>query len=244
MLSQFMILTISGWLGAIAVILIASLSPELKARPPLVFKYPLRERNAALISAAVFLLVSIALAAFSPNWILSLPEYLNTMDWTLAVLAVLLVMIAFLVLRYRKQPLLSFGWNKKLWRIASRVSLALAFLAVFLSGSISQFLEFLSAESLTRLAILFVSLLAWETSLRGFIQPRFNAWLGEKWGWLAAALLSVALILPTLLTYGMGTDNLIRAIGTQFLLGWIMKRTGHVLPGAVWAAFFAWLLIF
>lgn len=242
MLSQFMILTISGWLGAIAVMLIASLSPEIKQKPPLIFKYPKRERNAALITAAIFLALSISLAAVNPRWINLLPAYLNSTDWMLAVLAVVMVVIAYLILRYRKQPLLSFGWNRKLWHIGSRLALALAFLAVFLSGSISRFVEFLQLDGLTKLAILLIYALAWETSLRGYIQPRFTAWLGERWGWLATALLSILIIVPIAQVNGISVDLWLRIIGTQILLSWIMKRSGHVLPGAVWAAFFTWLL--
>ena len=241
MLSSYMILTLSGWLGAIAVILIASLSPELKQKPPLRFKYPQRERTFVLICAGAFLLLSIGIAYFSPAWITHLPVYLDHIHWMLAVQGVVMAIIAYILLRYRKQPLLSFGWNKNLWRIGSRVALALAFLAIFLSGSFSRFLEFIKPQQLTTLAILLVYTLAWETALRGYIQPRFNTWVGDRWGWLATAFLGAILIAPIAWVNGTGLELWIRLVGTQFVLSWMMKRCGHVLPGAVWAAFFAWL---
>ena len=243
MSSPFLILTLSGWLGVIAVILIASLSPEFKNRPPLIFKYPTRERNAALITVLVFFLLSIALAVFTPDWILTLPGRFSPMQWTIAVLSILIVLIAFLVLRYRKQPFLSFGWHKKLWRPASRLGIALVFLAFFLSGAISRFKEVLSSDSLLTFAFLIVIHLAWETAIRGYLQPRLSAWLGGTWGWLVTSLLGILLVLPIGLSFGLSNEFLLHTIGNQFILGWIMKNSGHVFPGAIWAAASAWLAL-
>jgi hypothetical protein len=242
MLSQALILTISGWLGAIAVILIASISPEVNARPPLIFKYPYREKIAALLTAAGFLLLAVALAVFTPNWIFGLPDHLSILEWSIGVLSLLMVIIAFMVLHYRKQPLLSFGWNKKRWKMASRIGLSLIFLSFILSGSIYRIGEVFTADSLNNFLVLIVFNLAWETALRGFIQPRLSAWLGQTWGWLATSLLGFLLFLPLGLTYGASPDYLITFAGNQILLGWIMKRSGHIFPGAAWAASFAWFL--
>jgi hypothetical protein len=235
-------MSISGWLGAIAVIMIAGMSPALKAKPPLIFKYPQRERNAALITASVFLALSIALALITPQWLTDLPDRFSLFQWSFGALGVLMLVISFLVLRYRKQPLLSYGWNKKLWRIGSRVGLALFFLCLFLSGSItlSSLSQYFSSDALISLAFLLLFNVAWETAIRGFIQPRAIAWLGETWGWLMTSVFSSLLMLPFAFAFGVAPDIMIQFIGHQFLLGWMMKRCGHVFPGAVWAASFTW----
>ncbi|MBI9048684.1 MAG: hypothetical protein JEZ00_04665 [Anaerolineaceae bacterium] len=237
-----MILTFSAWLGAMAVVMIAGISPAMKARPPLIFKYPDRERKAALITASIFLALSFALTFLTPDWLKDMPDRFDLLHWTWGALCILLVIIAFLVLRYRKQPLLSFGWNKKIWRLASRVGLSLVFLAFFLSGSISRLVEYFSAESLTIFTFLIVFNLAWETALRGFIQPRISAWLGDSWGWLATSVFAIILMLPLALSFGASFEFIFRFAGNQILLGWIMKRCGHIFPGAVWAAASAWFL--
>jgi hypothetical protein len=241
MSSQFLILTLSGWLGVMAVVLIASLSPDFKNRPPLVFKYPQRERNAALISVSLFFLISIALAWLTPDWIMALPDRFSPMEWSIAVLSLLIALIASLILQYRKQPLLSFGWHKKLWRPASRLAIALVFLVFFLSGAISHAKTILTSDALLTFLLLIIIYLAWETAFRGFLQPRFSAWLGQTWGWLFTSLLAILLILPIGISFGMSNEFLFRIIGNQLMLGWIMTRSGHVFPGALWVAASTWL---
>ena len=242
MLPNLIILSISGWLGAIAVIMIAGISPAMKAKPPLIFKYPQRERNAALIVAGIFLALSIALAYITPQWLLNLPNRFTLFQWAFGALGILMLIISFLVLRYRKQPFLSFGWNKKLWRLGSRIGLSLFVLCLFLNGSISlsSLGTYFTQDSLTTLAFLLLFNLAWETAIRGFIQPRATAWLGETWGWLATSAFSGLLMLPFAFVFGAAPEIMIQFIGHQFLLGWMMKRCGHVFPGAVWAASFTW----
>ena len=243
--SNIIILSISGWLGAIAVIMIAGISPALKAKPPLIFKYPERERNVVFISSAVFFALAVSTAIVTPQWLMDLPERFNHFQWTFGALGILMAIISFLILRYRKQPMLSFGWNKKLWRIGSRVGLSLVFLNFFLSGSLSKdnLTLYFSEESLTTLAFLLVFNLAWETAIRGFIQPRANTWLGETWGWLATAAFASILMLPIAFVFDASWAIMIQFIGNQFLLGWMMKRCGHVFPGAVWAASFTWFTL-
>jgi hypothetical protein len=245
MFPYILVLSISGWLGAIAVIMIAGLSPEMKSKPPLIFKYPERERNVVLITSGVFLALAISTAIVLPQWLMNLPERFNLFQWTFGALGILMAVISFLILRYRKQPMLSFGWNKKLWRIGSRIGASLIFLNFFLSGSISKsnLAIYFSEESLIIFAFMLVFNIAWETALRGFLQSRVNAWLGDQWGWLATAAFASILMLPIALVTGTSWITMLKFTGHQFILGWIMKRTGHVFPGAVWAASFTWFTL-
>jgi membrane protease YdiL (CAAX protease family) len=149
-----------------------------------------------------------------------------------------------LALLQRRQPLRSTGWNRKLMRLGFLLGLVLALLVVFVSGKFQKIVDGVPVDASNTLLYLAVICLAEETIFRGFIQSRLVAWLGWVPGWLITAGLFILwqvarwIALPGDLAF-----NMIYTIVQALLLGWIMRKGGHVLAPGLYRIVSEWLLL-
>ncbi len=258
---NFPVLLISEIVGVIAVVLILSISPVVKNKRPLQFLYPKREGSAALTVGILVLLFTAFVQRFQPLLFAQLinftsyPGLFNAPKPSFATINALTAALIFsaaiifpvgISLFIRKQPLLSIGLSKPGLKIGLQTGAVLVILVIFLQGKIFDIINGLSQGAFLTLAVAFVAVLGEEVVFRGYIQPRFAAWLGEKWGILAAILLYVAWwALPTIGAYsGDGLQLLggfLYRITLAFLLSWIMKKTGSLLTPVLYHTAHLWL---
>ncbi len=258
---NFPILLISEIVGVIAVVLILSISPVVKSKRPLQFLYPKREGSAALTVGILVLLFTAFVQRFQPLLFAQLinftsyPGLFNATKSTFANINALTAALIFsaaiifpvgISLFIRKQPLLSIGLSKPGLKIGLQTGAVLVILVIFLQGKIFDIINGLSQGAFLTLAVAFVAVLGEEVVFRGYIQPRFAAWLGEKWGILAAIFLYLAWwALPAIGAYsGDGLQLLggfLYRITLAFLLSWIMKKTGSLLTPMLYHTAHLWL---
>ncbi len=237
-----LLLSLAEYIGVISVVMIALISPSFAKRRPLIFQFPRRE---GLIALSLFVLI------FFLNLILITQGFIAPVGrlggnfgtlWPRLLVAFLSLLAVGATLALRRQPLLSTGWSRRLLGPSFRLGLALVFLTVFLRG---QFMTIFRGIPTTQ----WYALIAWllialieETIFRGYIQLRLTSWLGGTVGWLGTAFLFVVWQLPFLLVDPVALPaNLALAALRALLLGWIMRRTGHVLAPAMWRAVSEWL---
>lgn len=235
------------WISTAAVVMIAGISPALKRIKPIQFRYPRREATYALsLFALIYLL---AFQFFSGKLFASVREATSSLPggetgqrMILAAAALLLFLAA---LAFRKQPFFSAGWQKQNLRPGLMVGVLLVMLIVFLSGKFSVLLKGVSSTTGILLAFWLILAFAEETIFRGYIQFRLNAFLGPRWGWLAAAGLFLLWQLPGRL-WILGWDQLwpqlILLAVQSVLCGWIMQKTGHVSASSLFRAISGWIL--
>ena len=157
-------------------------------------------------------------------------------------------LLPFIVLLFvRGQPFKSIGWSKENLRAGLTVGLMLVVLTVFLSGKFLILLKGISAEQGSLFLVILILCLAEETIFRGFIQLRLMSFLGNTWGWLATTGLYLLWQLPGRLWVRPFSEiwiELVIAVVQGLLLGWIMRKTGHVTAPALFRAVAAWLLLY
>lgn len=235
---ELYILFAAEWIGAVAVGMIAGLSPKF-TRVKLMFKYPRREGVVALGVALFAMFIAVVVASIPAMALGGLSE-----DWSerLVVAAGAMVPVAVALWR-RKQPVRSAGWSRDKLNASLQLGLALVFFTVFLRGKFSAVVTGLNSQTLTLLGYALVLSLMEETAFRGFIQPRLASWWGEVAGWLAAAGLFVVCQLPRLLAAPEQLAfNLVLAVGQSVVAGYLMRRSGHALAPALYRAVSGWLL--
>lgn len=236
------------WMGAAAVVMIAGVSPLLKRIKPIQFRYPRREATYALSLFAVIYLL--AFQFFSGNLFAGMrAATANLPGGELGQRMILAVagLIPFLAaLAFRRQPILSAGWQKENLRAGLLVGLLLVMVTIFLRGKFLTILKGVSSDAGILLLIWLVTTFAEETIFRGYIQFRMNAYLGDRWGWLAAAGIFLLWQLPGRLWF-FPADQLLPQIliaaVQSVLCGWIMQKTGHVSASALFRAFSGWILL-
>jgi membrane protease YdiL (CAAX protease family) len=235
------LLNISEWAGAVAVAMIAGVSPKFH-RTKLVFKYPRREGIVALGVFGFAMLVALILMTLPKFSILGLSI---DVSYRLFLAAGGLVPVVVALIR-RKQPVRSAGWGRDKLNPSIQLGLALAFMSIFLRGKFSAVVNGLNATSLSLLGFSLVVALLEETTFRGYIQQRLAAWWGSNPGWLAAAGLYLVWQLPRLL--GSAPEqlwlNLGIALAQSLVAGFIMQRSSHVLAPALFRAVSDWLFFF
>ena len=233
-----MLLNLAEWIGAVAVAMIAGISPKF-TRTKLVFKYPRREGVVALGVFGFGLLTAAMLAAFPAASIGGLPGEL-TRYLEIALISLVPVGVA---LWRRKQPVRSAGWGREKLSAALQLGLALAFFSIFLRGKFSAVVNGLSTNELEMLLFCLVVSACEETIFRGYIQPRLASWWGETPGWLAAAACFVIWQAPRLLlTPELIVPNGLLLVGQSVVAGYIMQRSGHALAPALYRSISTWLL--
>lgn len=230
------LLLLTEYLGVIAVTLLLTLSPRFR-QPTLAFRYPRREGGVALslfglMFAAAFIYQRTQLPQ-ETAWVSV--EHLNLLGLSL------LVFLGALVLR--GQPARSAGWSKALIMPGIQLGLGLVFITLFLRGQFLRILNGLSPEQVQMLLLSFLFSLGEESIFRGFLQVRWQAWLGQQWGWVLASLAFALWRLPWMLAAPPGmlalTFGLVFVQG--LLLGWIMQKSGHVMAPALYRAVSDWL---
>jgi membrane protease YdiL (CAAX protease family) len=239
---------LSEWLGVIAVVMIAGISPMIKKIRRIEFRYPRRDATFALILFAVIFFFAFQyytsrifepLRAFAE----SLPGGDIAQRMLIALIAALPVILLLLV---RGQPPKSTGWSRDNIRANVTLALMLVILVVFLRGKFFTLLQGVSTEQGSLLLVILVWCLVEETIFRGYIQLRLMSFLGTTWGWLATSLLYVLWQLPgrSLFTqFSTEWPLLVIALVQGLLLGWIMRKTYHVAAPALLRAFATWLLL-
>ncbi len=235
------------WMGAVAVIMIAGVSPLLKRIKPIQFRYPRREASYALSLFAVIYLL--AFQFFSGNLFSSMRAATAGLSGgepgQRMILAVAALIPFLAALAFRRQPILSAGWQKENLRAGLLVGLLLAMVSVFLRGKFVTLLKGVPSSTGTLLVVWLVTALAEETIFRGYIQFRMDAFLGSRWGWLAAAGLFLLWQLPGrlwVLPAGQLLPQILIAAAQSLLCSWIMHKTGHVAASALFRAFSGWIL--
>jgi membrane protease YdiL (CAAX protease family) len=237
---------LSEWLGAFAVAWLLSLSPRFQ-RPVIGFRYARRDGIAALSLAVVVVAFSFLFYGFNPARLLeparTSPAPVTELPHLLLVAGIsLLPFVAALVIR--KQPVRSMGWNPPLLVPAAQLGVAAALLTIFLRNRHMALLAGLPAEAFTPLLLALGIGIAQETIFRGYVQMRLAWWLGPVPGIGLTALLSTLWHLPAWISLLPGEPALLVA-GLTFiqalLLGWIMRKTGHVLAPALYFAVSTWV---
>lgn len=234
---------LSEWIGVIAVTMILALNTRFRKRP-LIFQYPRREASFAVFIYA-FILVLAFVFTITPHAIMQ--SVSGSMVNVLAprlLLAGLSLVPFVIALRFRGQPLLSIGWNPKLFSVGMLLGLALAMLTIFLRGKLYLLLGRLDMEQWMALLIWLGISLCEETIFRGYIQPRLSAYWNERSGWLATAVFFTLWNVPRLM---LTPETLLFQTAFVFiqglLLGWITQKCGHVMAPALYRAVSEWLLL-
>ncbi|NPV57247.1 MAG: CPBP family intramembrane metalloprotease [Anaerolineae bacterium] len=233
---------LAEWLGVIAVCMILGTVERLKPQQ-VGYRYPQREAVIALsLFAAIFL---INILFFSGQ--LRLPLAVNPSETSSSlqqrlVMALVAAAVFLLALVVRRQPPRSAGFTDRT-NAGMRLGLVLVFLTIFLRGAIFKLTNGLNAGEMSALGIWLVIALAEETVFRGYIQSRLEWFAKPLWGWLITSGLFVLWQLPRLLLDPAGLWlGLAFAAVQGLLLGWIMKRSGHVLAPALYRAVSEWLV--
>lgn len=238
----------SEWLGAIAVVMIAAISPLLKKVRRIEFRFPKRE---ATFAFSLYVLIYFIAFQFLSGGILSFLKGFarNFQGGELAehmLLAVIALIPFVLALVLRGQPLKSIGWAKENLRSGLTVGLLLVILGIFLRGKFMTILDGITPAEGNLLVVILITCLAEETIFRGYIQMRLMSFLGGTWGWLATAGLYLLWQLPGRLwvhPFGEIWIGLLIAAVQGLLLGWIMRKTGHVSSTILFRAATTWILL-
>lgn len=238
--NRALILTLSEWLGVVAVLMLAGLSPRLSV-PPVGFKYPRREGIVALSLFGLILAFRSLLAAGTMNSPIAVNLRSGGLDARLYI-AVLGLVPFILALLIRRQPPRSAGWYAKALGGSLRVGLVLAALSIILRGKALSILNGVTPEE-TRSLLLWLGIcLAEETIFRGYIQQRLSFWWGSRWGLPVVALLSLVWQLPLMLVSQQDIALNLALNAVHFLLlGWIAQKSKHVIAPVLYRAVSEWL---
>jgi membrane protease YdiL (CAAX protease family) len=239
---------VSEWLGALAVTMIVSVSPLLKKIRQVEYRFPQREATFALSLFALIYLVAFqyftnpalafakkAASAFAGG---ELAEHM--------LLAAVCLVPFLLALLLRGQPFKSIGWAKDNLKAGATLGALLAVVTLFLRGKFTTLLNGISSEQGSLLLVWLILAIAEEMIFRGYIQSRIAALLGTTWGWLATAGLFVLWQLPGRLWVSPFADYwqvLVIAAIQGLLLGWIMRKSNHVLAPILYRVAAGWLLL-
>ncbi len=246
--TAFWVGNLSEWLGVIAVMMIAGVSPLLKKIKPIEFRFPRREATYALSLFAVifffaFQYYSSDIFRFLREFSAAFPGGVLAEQMLLAVICLVPFILALIL---RGQPILSVGWQKENLRAGLIVGLMAIVVTIFLRGKFLTLLKGVSPAETGLLPVWLILTFAEEMIFRGYIQLRFDSFLGKKWGWLAAAGLFILWQLPGKL-WSMPAAQIWQPIlvaSIQGLIcGWMMKKTGHVLAPALYRALSGWLAL-
>ncbi len=257
---NFPVLLFSELIGVVAVIRILSITPALKNRRRLIFKYPAREGGAALSIGVLIIVATAAIVrvagadisqagqfAWYPS-LLGAPDLPAITPSAIAAqiffsAALLLIVAASIYLR--KQPLLSIGLGRNT-QAGLQLGLALALLTIFIHGKISTIIQGITGIGTSALIMAALTVVGEELLFRGYIQPRMSSWLGDWRGVMATAGLSLAwwgvVAIGVLPLTGLALVGAIiyRAL-MAVLLGWLMKDSNSLLAPAIYHLAHLWV---
>lgn len=235
------------WMGAIAVVMIAGTSPLFKSIRRIDFRFPRREATFAL---SVFALCYLIAFQYFGNpifqFLLDFSKILPGGELAQRALLAVICLIPFLLATFlRGQPLKSIGWGKANFKPGLTLGVLLVIIAIVLRGKFTTLLHGVTAEQGGLLLVCLLLALAEETIFRGYIQLRLSSFLGSTWGWLATAALYLLWVLPGrlwILPFAELWPTLVISLAQALLLGWIMRKSGHVVSNVLFSAVAAWLL--
>lgn len=238
----------SEWFGAVAVTMITGVSPLLKKVRQIEYRFPQREATFAL---SLFALAYLAAFQYFSNPALAFIKKLSTAfaGGELAehmLLAVICVIPFLLALLLRGQPFKSIGWGRDNLKAGAILGALLAAVTLFLRGKFTVLLGGISPEQGSLLLVWLLLAAAEETIFRGYIQSRLMSFLGTTWGWLATCGLFVLWQLPGrlwVLPFADYWQVLVVALVQGLLMGWVMRKSGHVLAPLLFRAVAGWLLL-
>ena len=240
---------LSEWLGVVAVVMIAGVSPMLKKIRLVEFRFPQREANFAF---SLFALIYVFAFQFFSNPLFNFLKVVagNFQGGEVAermLLAVVSLLPFIVALIARGQPLKSVGWGRENLRVGLTVGLMLGILTIFLRGKFMTLLAGVSTQNISMLLVYLLWAFAEETIFRGYIQPRLQSRIGQRWGWLATAGLFTLWQLPGriwILPFTSFWFVLVISLIQGLILGWIMQKSGHVLAPMLYRAISAWMIVF
>lgn len=235
------------WMGVFAVVMIAGTSPLLRNIRRIDFRYPRREATFALSVFALCYLIAFQFFG-NPifNFLLEFSKILPGGEIAQRALLAVICLIPFLLATFlRGQPLKSIGWSKANLKAGFTLGVLLVIIVIVLRGKFTILLNGISSEQGGLLLAFLLLALAEETIFRGYIQLRLNSFLGTTWGWLATAALYLLWQLPGRLWVSPFADlwpTLVVSLAQALLLGWIMRKSGHVVTTVLFRTVAAWLL--
>lgn len=240
---------LSEWLGVVAVMMIAGVSPMLKKIRLVEFRFSQREANFAF---SLFALIYVFAFQFFSNPLFNFLKVVagNFQGGEVAermLLAVVSLLPFIVALIARDQPLKSVGWGRENLRVGLTVGLMLGILTIFLRGKFMTLLAGVSTQNISMLLVYLLWAFAEETIFRGYIQPRLQSRIGQRWGWLATAGLFTLWQLPGriwILPFTSFWLVLVIGLIQGLILGWIMQKSGHVLAPMLYRAISAWMIVF
>jgi membrane protease YdiL (CAAX protease family) len=238
----------SEWLGVAAVVMIAGVSPMLKRIRQIEFRYPRREAGYSLTLYALTYLV--AFQYFSNpifDFIKNLSKFFSGGELAERMILAVICLIPFLLaMILRGQPLKSIGWGKENLKAGAITGFLLVMLTLVLRGKFLTLLSGVNQEQANLLLVWALLALAEETIFRGYIQLRLTTFLGSTWGYLATVALYMLWQLPGriwTMTFTELWPTLLISLVQALLLGWIMRKSGHVLAPALYRIAAGWFLL-
>jgi membrane protease YdiL (CAAX protease family) len=235
------------WMGVIAVVMIAGTSPLLKKIRRIDFRFPRREATYALSVFALCYLI--AFQYFSNSifqFLLDFSKILPGGELAQRALLAVICLIPFLLATFlRGQPLKSIGWGKANLNSGLTLGLLLIIITIVLRGKFTTLLHGVSSAQGGLLLVCLLLTIAEETIFRGYIQLRLSSFLGSTWGWLATAALYLLWQLPGrlwILSFSRMWPTLVLSLAQALLLGWIMRKSGHVSSSILYRTVATWLL--
>lgn len=240
---------VSEWLGAVAVAWLFSLSPRLQ-KPRIGFKYARRDGITALMLYVLILVLSFIFYSLNPPQIPTAvqPHPAPVVDLSQALTVAAMSLAAFVVsMVVRKQPIKAIGWNPELFVPALQMGFAIGILTLFLRNRVMDILTHVSTPQLTLLLLAMGVALAEETVFRGYIQLRLTWWLGDWPGMLLTALMFTLWHAPSWINrLPLETQLLVAALtfGQGLVLGWVMRKSGHVIAPAFYRSISIWMNFF
>ncbi len=230
-----LILLAAEYIGAIAVVMLLSLSPRARSRHEVKFIYPLREGLYALAGFALILALAVIFETKAGG--ADLQRSL--------ILAALSALPFALFLLVRRQPIRSAGWGRANLGLGFQSGLALAILVLFIQNRFTTILGGLNANQLNALLYSLCICLLEESIFRGYMQPRLSAWLGGLPGWMLTAALFALWRLPLWIINDPGFPTILLNLGLTFaqgmLLGFIQRKCGSVLAPGLYRAVSTWV---
>ncbi len=237
-------------MGVVAVTMLLGLSPRFKRRP-LVFKFPRRE---AFVALSLSLLLAGGLWLIYARLPVTLPTVPATFQFSIdqllrQVLVAVVILAPFAVaLIARGQPWLSAGLGRQTLRPALQLGVALAVITIFLQGKLYSILSGLTlSEGYLLIAMLAIGF-AEEFAFRGYIQPRLSGWMGERWGWIATALVFTLCHIPDQVLVARPTSpaalgiSLLDLLAFGLVQGWVMRKSGNIVAPGLYHAIHLWVM--
>ncbi|HEX9018478.1 MAG TPA: CPBP family intramembrane glutamic endopeptidase [Anaerolineaceae bacterium] len=216
-------------------------------RPQIGFKYARRDGIIALSLYLLILVFSFLFYAFNapvypqPLHLAAAPVNDLGQALTLALLSLAVFAAAMVI---RRQPIRSIGWNPATLRPALLAGFALAVITIFLRNRFMYILGGQAGDKLIPLLLALGIAMAEETIFRGYLQLRLVWWLGPVPGILLTSALSTLWHVPAWLGR-LPVETTLILTGLTFLqalvLGWAMRKTGHVLVPGFYRAISIWV---